>query len=72
MSSFLSVPFILFKCHFKITKLTNRPLITFLFQFSIYGFFQCVDAFLFIFTFLPLRIILAVLKIFTVPCGFMR
>ncbi|XP_053407130.1 transmembrane anterior posterior transformation protein 1 homolog [Mercenaria mercenaria] len=41
-------------------------------KFSTYGFFQCLDAFLFIFTFLPLRILLAVLKIFTVPCGFMR
>ncbi|XP_060565743.1 transmembrane anterior posterior transformation protein 1 homolog [Ruditapes philippinarum] len=41
-------------------------------KFSIYGFFQCLDAFLFIFTFLPLRILLAVLKIFTLPCGFMR
>lgn len=41
-------------------------------KFSIYGFFQCLDAFLFIFTFLPLRILLAVLKIFTVPCGFIR
>lgn len=41
-------------------------------KFCTYGFFQCVDAFLFIFTFLPLRIILAVLKMFTHPCGFMR
>ncbi|XP_014790977.1 transmembrane anterior posterior transformation protein 1 homolog [Octopus bimaculoides] len=39
-------------------------------QFVIYGFFQCVDAFLFIFTFLPLRICLALLKLLTHPCGF--
>lgn len=39
-------------------------------QFIIYGFFQCVDAFLFIFTFLPLRICLALIKLLTHPCGF--
>ena len=31
-------------------------------QFITYGFFQCVDGFLFIFTFLPLRFIKAVFK----------
>ncbi|WAR22143.1 TAPT1-like protein [Mya arenaria] len=31
-------------------------------KFTIFGFFQCLDAFLFIFTFLPLRILLAVLR----------
>ncbi|XP_052226013.1 transmembrane anterior posterior transformation protein 1 homolog isoform X2 [Dreissena polymorpha] len=41
-------------------------------KLSIYGFFLCLDAFLFIFTFLPLRICLAVLKVFTLPCGLMR
>ncbi|CAH1783993.1 unnamed protein product [Owenia fusiformis] len=38
-------------------------------KFMFYGFFQCVDSFLFIFTFLPLRFLLALLKILTHPCG---
>ncbi|KAL4231177.1 Transmembrane anterior posterior transformation protein 1 [Mactra antiquata] len=41
-------------------------------RFASYGFFQCLDAFLFVFTFLPMRILLAVLKILTAPCGIMR
>ncbi|XP_052771942.1 transmembrane anterior posterior transformation protein 1 homolog isoform X1 [Mya arenaria] len=41
-------------------------------KFTIFGFFQCLDAFLFIFTFLPLRILLAVLRVFTLPCGLIR
>ncbi|XP_033756022.1 transmembrane anterior posterior transformation protein 1 homolog [Pecten maximus] len=40
-------------------------------KFIVFGFFQLVDAFLFIFTFLPLRIVLALLKIITHPCGFL-
>lgn len=40
-----------------------------LFQFLVYGFLQCLDAFLFYFTFLPVRIVLAFLKILTHPCG---
>ncbi|XP_064600982.1 transmembrane anterior posterior transformation protein 1 homolog [Liolophura sinensis] len=38
-------------------------------RFLFYGFLQCVDAFLFIFTFLPLRIFLALLRVLTHPCG---
>ncbi|XP_062577481.1 transmembrane anterior posterior transformation protein 1 homolog [Saccostrea cucullata] len=38
-------------------------------KFIVYGFFQCLDAFLFYFTFLPVRILLALLKILTHPCG---
>ncbi|KAJ8317668.1 hypothetical protein KUTeg_005572 [Tegillarca granosa] len=38
-------------------------------KFLLYGVLQCVDTFLFIFTFLPLRIVLASLKILTHPCG---
>jgi len=37
-------------------------LLLFFAQFITYGFFQCVDGFLFIFTFLPLRFIKAVFK----------
>ncbi|OWF51710.1 transmembrane anterior posterior transformation protein 1 homolog [Mizuhopecten yessoensis] len=40
-------------------------------KFIVFGFFQLVDAFLFLFTFLPLRIVLALLKIITHPCGFL-
>ncbi|KAK6185588.1 hypothetical protein SNE40_007789 [Patella caerulea] len=39
-------------------------------KFCAYGFFQCVDAFLFLFTFLPLRILMALVRLFTHPCGF--
>lgn len=38
-------------------------------KFLVYGFLQCLDAFLFYFTFLPVRIVLAFLKILTHPCG---
>uniref|UniRef100_I3JV10 Transmembrane anterior posterior transformation 1b n=1 Tax=Oreochromis niloticus TaxID=8128 RepID=I3JV10_ORENI len=33
-----------------------------------FGFFLCLDAFLYVFTLLPLRVILALLRLFTVPC----
>ncbi|XP_077992355.1 transmembrane anterior posterior transformation protein 1 homolog [Glandiceps talaboti] len=33
-----------------------------------YGFFLCMDAFLFIFTFLPVRVLLAVISLLTSPC----
>ncbi|XP_035673605.1 transmembrane anterior posterior transformation protein 1 homolog isoform X1 [Branchiostoma floridae] len=33
-----------------------------------YGFFLCLDAFLFIFTFLPLRVIIALIRLITMPC----
>ncbi|CAC5376703.1 TAPT1 [Mytilus coruscus] len=38
-------------------------------KFLLYGYLHCMDAFLFIFTFLPLRIVVAFLKILTHPCG---
>lgn len=34
-----------------------------------YGFFLCMDAFLFIFTFLPLRVVIAGLRFLTIPCS---
>ncbi|XP_041839465.1 transmembrane anterior posterior transformation protein 1 homolog isoform X1 [Melanotaenia boesemani] len=33
-----------------------------------FGFFLCLDTFLYVFTLLPLRVILALLRLFTVPC----
>lgn len=33
-----------------------------------FGFFLCLDAFLYVFTLLPLRVILALLRLLTVPC----
>ena len=36
-------------------------------KFMSYGFFQCTDAFLFLFTFLPLRYILALWALVTRP-----
>ncbi|KAK2817222.1 hypothetical protein Q5P01_025413 [Channa striata] len=33
-----------------------------------FGFFLCLDAFLYVFTLLPLRVILALLRLFTLPC----
>ncbi|XP_072026078.1 transmembrane anterior posterior transformation protein 1 homolog isoform X2 [Amphiura filiformis] len=41
-------------------------------KMMIYGFFLCMDAFLFVFTFLPLRVILACWDILTSPCSFRR
>lgn len=40
----------------------------FAFQLMIFGFFLCVDAFLYVFTLLPLRVLLAVLRLLTLPC----
>ncbi|XP_071947913.1 transmembrane anterior posterior transformation protein 1 homolog [Antedon mediterranea] len=37
-----------------------------------YGFFLCMDAFLFLFTFLPMRVFMALLKIFIGPCQMQR
>ncbi|XP_038071065.1 transmembrane anterior posterior transformation protein 1 homolog [Patiria miniata] len=37
-------------------------------KMMIYGFFLCMDAFLFVFTFLPLRVIMALLRLITHPC----
>uniref|UniRef100_A0A673A326 Transmembrane anterior posterior transformation 1b n=1 Tax=Sphaeramia orbicularis TaxID=375764 RepID=A0A673A326_9TELE len=33
-----------------------------------FGFFLCLDAFLYVFTLLPLRVLLALLRLLTVPC----
>lgn len=33
-----------------------------------FGFFLCLDAFLYVFTLLPLRVLLALLRLITVPC----
>ncbi len=38
------------------------------FQLMTFGFFLCVDAFLYVFTLLPLRVLLAVLRLLTLPC----
>ncbi|KAA8588623.1 transmembrane anterior posterior transformation protein 1 homolog isoform X1 [Etheostoma spectabile] len=37
-----------------------------------FGFFLCVDAFLYVFTLLPLRVLLAVLRLLTLPCCGLR
>ncbi|CAN9510246.1 unnamed protein product [Ophioblennius macclurei] len=37
-------------------------------KLMIFGFFLCLDTFLYVFTLLPLRVILALLRLFTVPC----
>ncbi|XP_077589479.1 transmembrane anterior posterior transformation protein 1 homolog isoform X2 [Stigmatopora nigra] len=37
-------------------------------KLMIFGFFLCVDAFLYIFTLLPLRVLLALLRLLTLPC----
>lgn len=34
----------------------------------IFGFFLCLDAFLYVFTLLPLRVLLALLRLLTLPC----
>ncbi|XP_074641533.1 transmembrane anterior posterior transformation protein 1 homolog [Tubulanus polymorphus] len=38
-------------------------------KFMMFGFIQCTDAFSFLFTFLPPRFLMAVLRLFTHPCG---
>ncbi|KAE8285616.1 Transmembrane anterior posterior transformation protein 1-like protein [Larimichthys crocea] len=37
-------------------------------KLMIFGFFLCVDAFLYVFTLLPLRVLLAMLRLLTLPC----
>ncbi|KAM8940291.1 transmembrane anterior posterior transformation protein 1 homolog [Pelodytes ibericus] len=37
-------------------------------KLMIFGFFLCLDAFLYVFTLLPLRVLLAVVKFITLPC----
>ncbi|XP_031646118.1 transmembrane anterior posterior transformation protein 1 homolog isoform X5 [Oncorhynchus kisutch] len=37
-------------------------------QLMIFGFFLCLDAFLYVFTLLPLRVLLALLHLVTLPC----
>jgi len=39
-----------------------------LLQLMTFGFFLCVDAFLYVFTLLPLRVLLAGLRLLTLPC----
>ncbi|KAK7498354.1 hypothetical protein BaRGS_00010308 [Batillaria attramentaria] len=38
-------------------------------KFCIFGFLQCLDAFLFIVTFLPIRIVIALVRLLTLPCA---
>uniref|UniRef100_A0A8C5GCQ5 Transmembrane anterior posterior transformation protein 1 homolog n=1 Tax=Gouania willdenowi TaxID=441366 RepID=A0A8C5GCQ5_GOUWI len=37
-------------------------------KLMIFGFFLCADAFLYVFTLLPLRVLLALLRVLTLPC----
>uniref|UniRef100_A0A672G3D3 Transmembrane anterior posterior transformation protein 1 homolog n=1 Tax=Salarias fasciatus TaxID=181472 RepID=A0A672G3D3_SALFA len=37
-------------------------------KLMLFGFFLCVDAFLYVFTLLPLRVLLALLRVLTLPC----
>ncbi|KAJ3587525.1 hypothetical protein NHX12_011122 [Muraenolepis orangiensis] len=37
-------------------------------KLMVFGFFLCLDAFLYVFTLLPLRVLLALLRLFTLPC----
>uniref|UniRef100_A0A8C3ZUP6 Transmembrane anterior posterior transformation protein 1 homolog n=1 Tax=Denticeps clupeoides TaxID=299321 RepID=A0A8C3ZUP6_9TELE len=37
-------------------------------QLMIFGFFLCLDAFLYVFTLLPLRVLLALIRLLTLPC----
>ncbi|XP_029003563.1 transmembrane anterior posterior transformation protein 1 homolog [Betta splendens] len=37
-------------------------------KLMIFGFFLCLDAFLYVFTLLPLRVILALIRLITLPC----
>ncbi|XP_061582130.1 transmembrane anterior posterior transformation protein 1 homolog [Cololabis saira] len=37
-------------------------------KLMIFGFFLCADAFLYVFTLLPLRVLLALLRLLTLPC----
>ncbi|XP_029020384.1 transmembrane anterior posterior transformation protein 1 homolog isoform X2 [Betta splendens] len=37
-------------------------------KLMLFGFFLCVDAFLYVFTLLPLRVLLALLRLLTLPC----
>ncbi|CAB1337401.1 unnamed protein product [Coregonus sp. 'balchen'] len=41
-------------------------------RLMIFGFFLCLDAFLYVFTLLPLRVLLALLHLFTLPCCGLR
>uniref|UniRef100_A0A8C4RQ77 Transmembrane anterior posterior transformation 1b n=1 Tax=Erpetoichthys calabaricus TaxID=27687 RepID=A0A8C4RQ77_ERPCA len=37
-------------------------------KLMLFGFFLCLDAFLYVFTLLPMRVILALIKLLTLPC----
>ncbi|XP_062332108.1 transmembrane anterior posterior transformation protein 1 homolog isoform X1 [Osmerus eperlanus] len=41
-------------------------------KLMIFGFFLCLDAFLYVFTLLPLRVLLALLRVLTLPCCGLR
>lgn len=41
-------------------------------QLMTFGFFLCLDTFLYVFTLLPLRVMLALLRLATVPCCGLR
>ena len=60
------------RVHQWLNKMSHLYLRTIMFlflslQFMFYGFLQCVDSFLFIFTFLPLRLIIILLKCLAKP-----
>jgi len=38
----------------------------------IFGFFLCLDVFLYVFTLLPLRVFLALIRLLTLPCCGLR
>lgn len=41
-------------------------------QLMVFGIFLCLDAFLYVFTLLPLRVFLALFRLFTLPCYGLR
>ncbi|GAA6088065.1 transmembrane anterior posterior transformation protein 1 homolog isoform X1 [Tachysurus ichikawai] len=41
-------------------------------KLMIFGFFLCLDAFLYVFTLLPLRVLLALIRLLTLPCCGLR
>lgn len=41
-------------------------------QLMLFGIFLCLDAFLYVFTLLPLRVFLALFRLFTLPCYGLR
>lgn len=41
-------------------------------QLMVFGIFLCLDAFLYVFTLLPVRVLLALFRLFTLPCYGLR